>query len=638
MDQNPPQPQDEKEFLKSYEGDDKIVSSLEMKDFLDNHPQNIVHFNSGIPTLDHLVEGFEGGELIVVSGPTKMGKTSVCQTFTKNFAEKDIKSLWFSYEMPMRQFLHKFGDNPPLFYLPRKLKGRADVWLRERMLEAKLKYGVRAVFIDHLHFLVDMIQMRSPSLEIGSIVRKLKRTAMEFNIVIFLIAHTGKIKIDEEPGIDSPRDCLPSGQRIYSNGSWIQTEKLKKGDSVISMGSIKELQNDKVLDVWNSGEKDIYKLTTRTGRNILASDGHKFYAIDNKGIKGWTRLKDLVVGQKIAIVKEYPNINRNDITKEQSLLLGWIIGDGHITKEYCCELTASTIEEALLIKKLADKGFGLNTKISPYKDKRAFRVYLSSGGGINNLARWLRKLKFNPVGKDKYVPDFIFKQSKKIIGMFLSGLFQADGYIGTSGEDNTEAVIRLDSISEKLIDGVFELLPRVGIVGFKRKQSLKSSGFRTKNSFIYQVAIYGRNILKFGKVAGFYCYKKDIYNRIIASWNPKENIKESDIFLDRVKSIEYVGKQNTFDISVRGHHCSLKNNSFCVNNIVTHNSSFVVQECDSLFTIHRLKDRNTGEYSDEAKLIVQVNRRTGVMSKPIILKMVNGFFYEKMVGEEINAG
>jgi len=206
MDYNPPRPQDEKEILSKYEGDDAVISSAEMKEFLDNHPQNIVQFKSGIPTLDSLTEGFEGGELIVVSGPTKHGKSLLCQSITRNMSNAGIKALWFSYEMPVRQLIARFGDNPPLFYLPKRLKGRADTWLREKMLEAKLKYGVRAVFIDHLHFLIDLIQLRSPSLEIGAIVRKLKRIAMELNIVIFLVAHLTKTELDHEPNVNDIRD------------------------------------------------------------------------------------------------------------------------------------------------------------------------------------------------------------------------------------------------------------------------------------------------------------------------------------------------------------------------------------------------------------------------------------------------
>src|SRR3990167_7347576 len=197
------------EKLASYEGEDKIISSSEMKQILEDNPTNVVNFKSGFVTLDALVEGFEGGELTIVTGPSKMGKTTFCQTITKNIAEDGIRSLWFSYEMPVRQFLSKFGDNLPVFYLPQELKGRILPWLESRIWEAKLKYDIKVVFIDHLHFLVDLAKLRNPSLEIGAIVRGIKRIAIAHNIAIFLIAHLTKVKFDQQPTVDTIRDCLP---------------------------------------------------------------------------------------------------------------------------------------------------------------------------------------------------------------------------------------------------------------------------------------------------------------------------------------------------------------------------------------------------------------------------------------------
>jgi replicative DNA helicase len=86
------------------------------------------------------------------------------------------------------------------------LKGRSMDWIQDRIHEAKIKHGVRAVFIDHLHFLVDMAKIRNPSLEIGAIVRGLKRIALELNVTIFLIAHLTKTKFEEEPELDAIRD------------------------------------------------------------------------------------------------------------------------------------------------------------------------------------------------------------------------------------------------------------------------------------------------------------------------------------------------------------------------------------------------------------------------------------------------
>ena len=190
--------------LASYQGDDRIVKSTEIQTLLMDQTDPF-SFKSKLPSLDGWLEGFEAGELVVVSGLTSQGKTTLCQTLSFNFFTQNIVSLWFSYEMTYRQFLRKLPEDLFVF-MPLVLKGKSIDWIRDRIHEAKLKYNIRAVFIDHLHFLVDMAKVKNPSLEIGSIVRGLKRIALDLNVTIFLIAHSTKIRFDEEPELDSIRD------------------------------------------------------------------------------------------------------------------------------------------------------------------------------------------------------------------------------------------------------------------------------------------------------------------------------------------------------------------------------------------------------------------------------------------------
>ena len=191
-------------MLSTYEGPDRIVKSTEIRQLLAQQ-KSPFSFLSKIPSLDDAIEGFEAGEVVTVSGLTGQGKTTLCQTLSWNLFLQSIRALWFSFEMTYRQFLRKLPDELFVF-MPLELKGRSIEWLRDRIHEAKIKHQVRAVFIDHLHFLVDMAKIRNPSLEIGAIVRKLKNIALELNVTIFLIAHTTKTRFDEEPELDSIRD------------------------------------------------------------------------------------------------------------------------------------------------------------------------------------------------------------------------------------------------------------------------------------------------------------------------------------------------------------------------------------------------------------------------------------------------
>jgi replicative DNA helicase len=89
--------------------------------------------------------------------------------------------------------------------MPAKLKGNSIDWITERIHEAKVKYRVQAVFVDHLHYLVDMSR-HSISIEIGSVMRSIKKLALRFNVCFFLIAHTTKIRPDTELDLGDTRD------------------------------------------------------------------------------------------------------------------------------------------------------------------------------------------------------------------------------------------------------------------------------------------------------------------------------------------------------------------------------------------------------------------------------------------------
>jgi len=158
-----------------------------------------------MPTLDRYVDGFRDGELIVISGPTKHGKTLLAQSLTLAFVKQQEFPLWFTYEVPARQFLSQFPDLP-LFYLPQKLKAHALPWIEERIQESFEKYRTRIVFLDHLHYLFDMARAKSPSIEIGTVIRRLKIMAVDLGLCIFLLCHTTKGKSEDNPTYESIRD------------------------------------------------------------------------------------------------------------------------------------------------------------------------------------------------------------------------------------------------------------------------------------------------------------------------------------------------------------------------------------------------------------------------------------------------
>jgi len=197
----------QKRNLSEYDGEDRVVTSRELWAVLSAEKEAVyINAMSGIPGIDRACEGFQDGELIVISGPTKNGKTLLAQTITRNMARSATFPLWFTFEVPARQFLSQFSPQLPLIYMPAKLKPRAMDWFEDRVMESLEKFGTRVVFVDHLHYLVDLARAKKFDVEIGAIIRRLKTLAVNNNLVIFLLCHTTKGRHNEDLSYESIRD------------------------------------------------------------------------------------------------------------------------------------------------------------------------------------------------------------------------------------------------------------------------------------------------------------------------------------------------------------------------------------------------------------------------------------------------
>lgn len=186
------------ELLRTYEGTDRVVHAEEKKAELESLRANrpVFQAKTGIPMLDECVDGFRKGQLVIVSGPTKHGKTSLAQTLTKRFVEQGHQTLWFSYELGYEELFEKFPMEKLDFYVPNYLENGNVQWIEDKIIESRMKHGTDIVFIDHLDFLRDLDVLKGVGLNlsayIGGIVQKIKRVAVEQNVLIFLMSHIRK--------------------------------------------------------------------------------------------------------------------------------------------------------------------------------------------------------------------------------------------------------------------------------------------------------------------------------------------------------------------------------------------------------------------------------------------------------------
>lgn len=223
--------------LAEYSAMDRVVAVDELKRSLMATESDMFRFKTGLPTLDRLLDGVEAGELIIVTGPTGEGKTTLLMTTTANGADQGVNSLWFTLEVTPRQFVNKLSQRtaePPLFYIPNagfddtdqpyvkawEAKHRRKFtlldWIEERIIETKVKYDtedkkLQAVYIDHLQMIYSTESFKqNMSLELGDMTAQIKSLALHYGIVIFLIAHS------KDPAEGSNRE--PRKQDIRDSG------------------------------------------------------------------------------------------------------------------------------------------------------------------------------------------------------------------------------------------------------------------------------------------------------------------------------------------------------------------------------------------------------------------------------------
>lgn len=248
----------------SMEEKDRIVQSTELKKELDNAPKQ-AFFKSNNKYLDQLIGGFAEGDLIVLGGNPKCGKTTLLQTWTRQFAEQGLGCLWFSVELSNREFISRFGEDLPIFYLPRIMPTKTThTWIEKKILEAKAKHDIKFVFVDHIGMVADEDMYRQSNAVdvLDSRIFRLKRFALEQHVCLIavspLVLQTLRKK-KTEPSIGDFRGTAMTG---YTADTLMVIDRLA-GKSRIETANDEEAELDKLVGVQARTDSYLYVIDSR---------------------------------------------------------------------------------------------------------------------------------------------------------------------------------------------------------------------------------------------------------------------------------------------------------------------------------------------------------------------------------------
>jgi len=273
---------------------------------------------------------------------------------------------------------------------------------------------------------------------------------------------------------------------LLSDGTYKTIEYICKNKltNIMTMDNHRIVKS-KASDWVDSGKLRCYKVKTASGLVDESSETHPYYTIN-----GWKMVKDLTVGDKIAVPKRYDIEGVDSISKEESLLLGLFLSDGSITK---AAGFSNTDKELLgLFKSLVRKVF--NGIPSFRYDKNT--LYASySGQKVNPALDFLRQ--YGLLGRNshnKFVPDEIFSGTNDIISSFIGAFYACDGWFYNNGK---RVELGLSLCNYNLIKQIHSLLLRLGIKTKISSGKVKLNG-KCFDRFTISIGDYN-NILKFNQ-------------------------------------------------------------------------------------------------------------------------------------------
>ena len=355
--------------------------------------------------------------------------------------------------------------------------------------------------------------------------------------------------------------CLTGDTLILTKDGYKKLIDVKKDDVVLTHLN----RYQKVINFFNQGKKETYKLKAMPFDELNCTSNHKFYVREKyrkyplykREFKNpiWKECSLLTKNDYVGVP-----INQNEImpkwdgvvchrgnssyiknnldisNKKLWYLCGRYVADGWI--RYRKERNDRLSSTIICCGKHKLKDF--ESKIENYlhysliEDRTTYRLSF-----LNiELANFL--FQFGHGAKNKYIPGFMFDMPIDYIKSFLEGYFDGDGCI----ENNIWSAC---SISKNLMYGIAKLIEKA----YKRPVS------------IYKLKKNSNHIIE-----GRLVHQNDIYQLRFKNYTSKfdKAFYENNYIWYPIKSIEKTNdKLNVYDIEVENDH------SFIANGIITHN-------------------------------------------------------------------
>lgn len=157
--------------------------------------------STGIKGVDDMIEGFEPGEMMIITGHTKHGKSRLAANIAKNVANQNKTVLYINTEMTKLQMGRRFNTMLGDEKLTGKilLNDQAGLTYNNvlQIMERAKEKGCDLVIVDHLHFFSRSVDNQTS--EISKIAKDFKDAAVDLELPLIMLCHVQQADTKKKP-------------------------------------------------------------------------------------------------------------------------------------------------------------------------------------------------------------------------------------------------------------------------------------------------------------------------------------------------------------------------------------------------------------------------------------------------------
>jgi DNA polymerase I-like protein with 3'-5' exonuclease and polymerase domains len=261
--------------------------------------------------------------------------------------------------------------------------------------------------------------------------------------------------------------CVVPTTPILTNAGYVEIKKLVESKTPIFDG-VGFTSN---YDVFDTGSKDVFKVTLANGRSLTCSADHRFATMSGL-VMEWSKLSELTIGDTVGTRDLLAPCGETDhgASVDDAYLIGAIIGDGYYGSSQGFTLAASAKEpgwpESLEASVIASQGDQVSKRMR-WGIRKTNRGGLVKDLVVNSsqIRSNLMILGLDCVSKQKKrIPEWVFTATPEIRGAVLAGLFDTDGSVLSYKQKTyTALTIQYSSRVKELVEGAWRLASSLGI-------------------------------------------------------------------------------------------------------------------------------------------------------------------------------